>query len=335
MIEQWLGMDWESASLIVLNLILIESLLSVDNAAVLATMVMDLPANQRPRALRYGIIGAYVFRGICLLFAYKLVKIWWLKPLGGLYLLWLAVDYFKKPLRYGDAGADIFKFLTITGFLYTVQADVPFTIIGIGFNLFWLVQAGLGIYAIYLLYSLFVLPADAADDGEMNKSNNRIYQFFQTQVGAFWSTVILVEIMDLAFSIDNVFAAVAFTDHLGLICIGVFIGILAMRFVAQWFVHLMEKYPFLANAAFLVIAILGLKLALSVIANLYPQSAYALLMETETADLGVSLLTMSCFGLPILSSILFNYPRRHASLASTESAEPSSETGPLDENTRR
>ena len=37
------------------NLIIIESLLSVDNAAVLATMVMDLPEKQRDKALKYGI----------------------------------------------------------------------------------------------------------------------------------------------------------------------------------------------------------------------------------------------------------------------------------------
>src|SRR5215213_3959348 len=77
------------------NLIIIESLLSVDNAAVLATMVMDLPKDQRQRALRYGIIGAYFFRGLCLLFATFLIQIWWLKPLGGLYLLYLVFDYFK------------------------------------------------------------------------------------------------------------------------------------------------------------------------------------------------------------------------------------------------
>jgi predicted tellurium resistance membrane protein TerC len=50
--------------------------------------------------------------------------------------------------------------------------------------------------------------------------------------------------MDMAFSIDNVFAAVAFTPNIILVCIGVFIGILAMRFIAQWFVKLMEKYNF-------------------------------------------------------------------------------------------
>jgi predicted tellurium resistance membrane protein TerC len=40
-------------------------------------MVMDLPKEQREKALKYGIIGAYIFRGICLLFAAMLVKVWW------------------------------------------------------------------------------------------------------------------------------------------------------------------------------------------------------------------------------------------------------------------
>jgi len=55
--------DPAGSALVILNLILIESLLSVDNAAVLATMVMDLKDEQREKALKYGIIGAYVFRG--------------------------------------------------------------------------------------------------------------------------------------------------------------------------------------------------------------------------------------------------------------------------------
>ena len=60
------------------NLIIIESLLSVDNAAVLATMVMDLSPEKRNRALKYGIWGAYIFRGLAMLFASVLIKIWWL-----------------------------------------------------------------------------------------------------------------------------------------------------------------------------------------------------------------------------------------------------------------
>src|SRR5574343_111263 len=96
LLHQLLGEDIQAGLMVILNLIVIESLLSVDNAAVLATMVLDLPKEQRAKALRYGIIGAYVFRGLCLLLASWLVKVWWLKPLGGLYLIYLAFSYFKN-----------------------------------------------------------------------------------------------------------------------------------------------------------------------------------------------------------------------------------------------
>jgi predicted tellurium resistance membrane protein TerC len=66
-LQQIFGSDWENSLIIIFNLILIESLLSVDNAAVLATMVLDLPPEKRKMALRYGIFGAYIFRGLCLM----------------------------------------------------------------------------------------------------------------------------------------------------------------------------------------------------------------------------------------------------------------------------
>ncbi|MBM3914128.1 MAG: hypothetical protein FJ351_06790, partial [Sphingomonadales bacterium] len=62
-----------------------------------------------------------------------------------------------------------------------------------------------------------------------------------------------IELMDLAFSVDNVLVAVAYADPgplasaeqqkaaLILLYAGVFIGILAMRFVAQYFVGLMQR----------------------------------------------------------------------------------------------
>jgi len=248
-----LGDDIQAGLLIILNLIVIESLLSVDNAAVLATMVMDLPKHQREKALKYGIIGAYVFRGICLFLAAWLVKIWWLKPLGGLYLLYLAFDYFRKKRA----------------------KNKP------------------------------------VEEEEIDKSKSWIYKSTVGLVGNFWATVALVEIMDLAFSIDNVFAAVAFTDHIWLIYIGVFIGILAMRFVAQAFVKLMEKFTFLETIAFIVIAVLGVKLASSLITHFYPESPISRVIEGEKTDLFVSIFTVAIFVLPVLSSLLFNYPKKH------------------------
>lgn len=235
---------------IVGNLIIIESLLSVDNAAVLATMVMDLPEKQREKALRYGIWGAYIFRGLAMIFAAFLIQIWWLKPLGGLYLLYLVYDWWKGK-------------------------QTPET-----------------------------------DDDFFDKKKSWIYRMSVGTLGNFWATVVLVELMDMAFSIDNVFAAVAFTPNIILVCVGVFIGILAMRFIAQWFVKLMEKYTFLETAAFIVIAILGIKLSLSLYEHFYPQTGLSKFLSSHSADIGISALTVAIFFVPILSSLLFNFPRQ-------------------------
>ncbi|WP_428328140.1 TerC family protein [Mucilaginibacter sp.] len=252
-LHQILGSDIKAGLLIILNLIVIESLLSVDNAAVLATMVLDLPKPQRSRALRYGIIGAYVLRGACLFLASWLVKIWWLKPIGGLYLLYLAFNYFKGKIQAANGGGD----------------------------------------------------------ESIDKSQNWLYKGTVGVFGVFWATVAIVELMDLAFSIDNVFAAVAFTDHVVLIYIGVFIGILAMRFVAQAFVKLMEKFTFLETVAFIVIGVLGIKLSSSIYIHFYPDATFSKMMEGEKADIITSVFTVSIFLIPVITSLLFNFPKKN------------------------
>lgn len=250
-VQDILGGDPAKAGLIVLNLVVIESLLSVDNAAVLATMVMDLPKEQRPKALKYGIIGAYFFRGISLILAAWLTKIWWLKAAGGAYLVYLAVNYFRSKM----------------------ESDKP-------------------------------------EDDVLDKKTNWFYKNTLGMLGPFWATVVLVEIMDMAFSIDNVFAAVAFTNNIWLICTGVFIGILAMRFVAQGFVKLMEKFPFLETAAFIVILILGIKLLLSLWTRFNPNSPVSLFLDSHEADMFVSIGTVAIFLVPVFTSWLFNWPKR-------------------------
>lgn len=238
-ITQIVNAPWASAA-IVGNLVLLESMLSVDNAAVLATMVKDLPEHQRAKALKYGIMGAYVFRGLAMLFASILIKIWWLKPLGGLYLLYLVFDWYKGK------------------------------------------------------------QTEEKDDDLVEKKNKWLYRNTVGLIGVFWSTVILVEFMDMAFSIDNVFAAVAFTPNIILICTGVFIGILAMRFIAQWFVKLMGRYPFLETSAFVVIFLLALKLLISIYSHLNPEHSFSKLLESHTFDMAFSVLTAVIFFLPII-----------------------------------
>ncbi|XOD66672.1 MAG: DUF475 domain-containing protein [Flavobacteriales bacterium Tduv] len=232
-----------ASAIIIGNLVLMESILSVDNAAVLATMVMGMKKKDRQKALRYGILGAYFFRGVCLIFSALLIKIFWLKPLGGLYLLYLGGGYFLSRSKFENSTSEKKKT--------------------------WFYRNTLGIF------------------------------------GSFWATVISIELMDLAFSIDNVFAAVAFSDNLLLICSGVFIGILAMRFVSQTFVKLMDKYPFLQTSAFSIILLLGVRLLFSLYEKSFPTATLTRFMNSHMAETFFSLITIGIFFLPILISKIF------------------------------
>jgi tellurite resistance protein TerC len=106
-------MDW-SIPVVILQLIFLEGILSIDNAAILGALVVHLPddrpiewpralqplgkslhgllGNQRTAALRVGLLGAYLGRGLMLLLASLVVQNPWLKVLGAVYLIRLACD---------------------------------------------------------------------------------------------------------------------------------------------------------------------------------------------------------------------------------------------------
>jgi YkoY family integral membrane protein len=217
---------FSSDLIIIISLVLMEWILSIDNAAVLATMVKHLKPDDQQKALKYGIIGAYLFRGIALFLASWLIKFAFLKLAGGLYLIYLAISHFMKQ-------------------------------------------------------------------GEEHDNTKTI-------VRSFWMTVLSVEIMDMVFSIDNVFAAVAMSPKLWVVMTWVAIGILAMRFVAGQFVLLMNKYPELENSAYLVIAMLGMKLTLGFIASFFSLYTLEAIMEGHTASIITSVLTLVLFSIPFL-----------------------------------
>ncbi len=88
-------MDVHVADLIVIALlILLEGLLSADNALVLAMLVLGLPRRQQRKALRYGILGAFAFRIAAILLAVHLIQLGWVKLVGAAYLLWLSYNHF-------------------------------------------------------------------------------------------------------------------------------------------------------------------------------------------------------------------------------------------------
>ena len=193
------------------TLVVLEGLLSADNALVLAVMVRHLPKAQQKRALRYGIVGAFAFRLIAVVFAATLLQYWILKVLGGVYLLFMAISHL---------------------------ADV-----------------------------------------EEHAGAERRSRFGQ----GFWGTVVGVELTDIAFSIDSILAAVATAEavpkRLGgialfdipgvgitvdvkllVIYIGGILGIVAMRFVAGYFLILLDRFQGLAKGAYYLVGWIGLKL---------------------------------------------------------------------------
>ena len=74
----------------------LEGVLSADNAMVLALLVLGLPKDQQQKALRYGIVGAFVFRGLATLAAAYLIQLGWVKLAGAAYLLYLSYEHFFR-----------------------------------------------------------------------------------------------------------------------------------------------------------------------------------------------------------------------------------------------
>ena len=77
-------------------LIALEGLLSADNAMVLAILVLGLPKREQKKALQYGMIGAFVFRGIATLLAAYMIRLGWVKLVGAGYLLYLVYRHFRR-----------------------------------------------------------------------------------------------------------------------------------------------------------------------------------------------------------------------------------------------
>jgi len=144
-------------------LVLLEAILSADNALVLAILVLPLPRAEQTRALRYGILGAFVFRIIATLFAAHLMGWAWVKLVGGAYLLYLPVKHFASHPDEPRGKASIVKpLLGLSLFWSTVVrvelTDVVFAIDSILVAVamspkLWVVISGgiLGIIAMRLL----------------------------------------------------------------------------------------------------------------------------------------------------------------------------------------
>lgn len=191
------GQDW----LIIFSLVMIECLLSVDNAIVLAAQTRVLPTlKEQEESLFYGIWGSYLFRFLIIGVGTYLINFWEIKVLGSLYLLYLSYRFFR-------------------------------------FKLF--------------------------GKQPMHKSKGTHFKNL-TGRKRFWAVVAQIEFIDIVFSIDSVLASLAVSSNPVIVLIGGFIGIACMRGVAEIIMRLMRKIPELEPMAYVLIAIIAIKLFLGI-----------------------------------------------------------------------
>ncbi len=100
-------MDFSAPDLLTIALLVVlEGLLSADNALVLAILVLGLPRPDQKKALRYGILGAFGFRILATLLAIHLLTLGWIKLLGAAYLMYLSIHhFFGHPVEEGNRRA--------------------------------------------------------------------------------------------------------------------------------------------------------------------------------------------------------------------------------------
>lgn len=187
------GSDW----MIILSLVLIECLLSVDNAIVLAAQTQKLPTKkEQEKSLFYGLWGAYIFRFLLIGVGTFLIKFWWIKVIGAGYLLYLSINHFWKM-------------------------------------------------------------AHPQKEHHQKKERKRLLPLF-------WSVVVSIELMDIVFSIDSILASLAISPNPVIVLIGGMIGILCMRGIAEVIMQLMKKIPELEVMAYALIALIAVKLFISI-----------------------------------------------------------------------
>lgn len=230
------GKDW----MIILTLIIMECLLSVDNAVVLAAQTQVLPTkSEKEKSLIYGLWGAYLFRFIVIGIGTYLINFWEIKLAGSIYLFYLSFKFFYDQ-RHPKQAAEHEK-----------EKEER---------------------------------EEARHKGKKKKKKKKKHV-----LSLFWRTVISIESMDIVFSIDSVLAALAISDNPVVVLIGGMIGILCMRGVAEIIIKLMDIIPELQPMAYVLIAIIALKLLLALPPLRWemPNTAFAILVF---AILGITII---------------------------------------------
>ena len=168
----------------------------------------------------------------------------------------------KRAIDYGIVMAFVFRFAAI--FLISFLAGV------------WQVQA---VGAAYLIY----LGAKNVYDTFFSSKHSKDKDKTKEEYANFWPTVAKIGSADIVFAIDSILAAVALAISLSptplpqfggmdggqfiIIVAGTVAGLVLIKFAATWFVKLLDVRPGLETTAYLIVAWVGIKLAIITLAH--------------------------------------------------------------------
>ncbi|MBC7396835.1 MAG: hypothetical protein H7333_05270 [Bdellovibrionales bacterium] len=138
----------------------------------------------------------------------------------------------KKALRYGLLGAVILRL----GAVALAATLIKYS---------WVKLVG-GAYLLFLVLKYFIKKHTNKD------KKHKAYS-------SFWKTVFMIELTDLAFAVDSILAAVALSSNYWVIVAGGLIGVLVIRFAAQGMIKLLNRWPKLEVFAYLLIAVVSVK----------------------------------------------------------------------------
>jgi YkoY family integral membrane protein len=152
----------------------------------------------------------------------------------------------RTALRLGLIGAYVFRAVALLGVSFIISNP-------------WLKILGAA-YLIHLMAQHFSdLEAETDDDPATHAGKH-----------TFWGTVIAIQFMDLSLSVDNVVAAVAMSPNkLWVVYAGVFLGLFTLWLLAGVSLKMVERFPILAHAAFLLIGFVGASLLIEISADLW------------------------------------------------------------------
>lgn len=183
----------------------------------------------------------------------------------------------SRALYYGLAGAYVLRITAILGAVYLIRYPI-------------LKLAG-GLYLVYLaIKHLFFSPHE---DHLEHTLLSRL------GVSGFWGVVISLELADLAFAIDQVIVAVAFTEEIVLIIAASLVAILFLRLSAVYMTRLMDWFPQLEILAYIAVGFVGLKL---VVVDLAHRLGYESFQVPKEISVGI---TLSLLLLPVLAKFLW------------------------------